>query len=69
MVKELCSQKRVLNLFCYTGSFSVYVVAGGASKVVSVDLSKTYLDWAERNMQLNFPEFSGHEVVHADVMQ
>jgi 23S rRNA (cytosine1962-C5)-methyltransferase len=69
MVKELCSQKRVLNLFCYTGSFSVYVVAGGAFKVVSVDLSKTYLDWAERNMQLNFPEFSGHEVVHADVMQ
>jgi 23S rRNA (cytosine1962-C5)-methyltransferase len=69
MVRDLSSQKRVLNLFCYTGSFSVYAAAGGASKVVSVDLSKTYLDWAERNMQLNFPAFRGHETVHADVKQ
>jgi 23S rRNA (cytosine1962-C5)-methyltransferase len=69
MVRELASGKRVLNLFCYTGSFSVYAAAGGASRVVSVDLSKTYLDWAERNMQLNFPGFPGHETVHVDVMQ
>jgi 23S rRNA (cytosine1962-C5)-methyltransferase len=69
MVKELSSQKRVLNLFCYTGSFSVYAAAGEASKVVSVDLSKTYLDWSERNMKLNFPAFSDHELVHADVKQ
>lgn len=69
MVRELADQKRVLNLFCYTGSFSVYAAAGKASKVVSVDLSKTYLDWAERNMQLNFPAFTGHETGHADVKQ
>jgi 23S rRNA (cytosine1962-C5)-methyltransferase len=53
MVKELCAGKRVLNLFCYTGAFSVYAAAGGASQVVSVDLSNTYLSWAEANMELN----------------
>lgn len=69
MVREVSSGKRILNLFCYTGSFSVYAAAGGASSIVSVDLSKTYLDWAERNMQLNFPAYRAHETVHADVIQ
>jgi 23S rRNA (guanine2069-N7)-methyltransferase len=58
MVKEESAGKKVLNLFCYTGSFSVYAAAGGASEVVSVDLSKTYLEWAKRNMALN--EFSNN---------
>jgi 23S rRNA (guanine2069-N7)-methyltransferase len=53
MVKNESAGKKVLNLFCYTGSFSVYAAAGGASEIISVDLSKTYLNWAERNMQLN----------------
>ena len=69
LVREEAANKRVLNLFCYTGSFSVYAAAGGASQVVSVDLSKTYLSWAQRNMQLNFPEFANHDIVHADVKQ
>lgn len=69
MVREQCKGKRVLNLFCYTGSFSVYAVAGGASEVVSVDLSKTYLAWAERNVVLNFPAYKQHKAVHADVLQ
>lgn len=69
MVKDLSEGKQVLNLFSYTGSFSVYAVAGKASKVVSVDLSKTYLNWAERNLKINFPEFKNHEMVHADVKQ
>lgn len=69
MVRELSNEKRMLNLFCYTGSFSVYGVAGKALKVVSVDLSKTYLNWAERNMQINSPEFKNHQLVHADVKQ
>jgi 23S rRNA (cytosine1962-C5)-methyltransferase len=69
MVKEICKGKNVLNLFCYTGSFSVYAASGGAAKVVSVDLSKTYLQWAERNMQLNFPLFENALFVHADVLQ
>jgi 23S rRNA (cytosine1962-C5)-methyltransferase len=69
MVKESAAGKGVLNLFCYTGSFSVYAAAGQASQIVSVDLSKTYLNWAERNMGLNFPGFNDHEIVHADVKQ
>ena len=68
MVRESANGKKVLNLFCYTGSFSVYAAAGGAAEVVSVDLSKTYLSWAERNMQLNFPSFHQHRIVHADVL-
>lgn len=53
MVREQSSGKRVLNLFCYTGSFSVYAAAGGALSTTSVDLSNTYLLWAERNFRLN----------------
>lgn len=56
-VREHSFGKRVLNLFCYTGSFSVYAAAGGAKEVTSVDLSGTYLGWAQRNMEAN--GFSG----------
>ncbi|MFQ3547145.1 MAG: class I SAM-dependent methyltransferase, partial [Termitinemataceae bacterium] len=45
--------KRVLNLFCYTGSFSVYAAHGGAVQVDSVDLSNTYLSWAAENFTQN----------------
>lgn len=69
MVREGADQKRVLNLFCYTGSFSVYAASGGAREIVSVDLSKTYLEWAEKNMALNFPAYPHHQLVHADVLQ
>jgi 23S rRNA (cytosine1962-C5)-methyltransferase len=69
MVREISAGKKVLNLFCYTGSFSVYAAAGQASHIVSVDLSKTYLDWADRNMHLNFPGLNNHKTVHADVKQ
>lgn len=66
MVKNEAAGRRVLNLFCYTGSFSVYAATGGAASVTSVDLSKTYLQWAEENMQLN--NVKGI-FVHADVKQ
>jgi len=70
MVRKEASNKKVLNLFCYTGSFSVYAAAGNASEVVSVDLSKTYLQWAEENMKLNgFNEPKKYKYLHADVMQ
>jgi 23S rRNA (cytosine1962-C5)-methyltransferase len=55
MVRAEAQDKKVLNLFCYTGSFSVYAAAGGAARVDSVDLSRTYLNWAEENMKLNMP--------------
>ncbi|HKO81582.1 MAG TPA: class I SAM-dependent methyltransferase, partial [Chitinophagaceae bacterium] len=69
-VKAESKDKKVLNLFAYTGSFSVYAAAGGASEVITVDLSKTYLNWAERNIQLNgFSDESKYKFIHADVLQ
>ena len=58
-----------MNLFAYTGSFSVYAAAGGADEVVTVDLSNTYLNWARRNMELNgFKENEKFQFVQADVI-
>ena len=69
-VKEECAGKKVLNLFAYTGSFSVYAAAGGAQEVVTVDLSNTYLEWAKKNFRLNgFEEFPTHQFIQADVLQ
>lgn len=53
MVAERCAGRRVLNVFCYTGSFSVYAATAGATLTRSVDLSNTYLQWAGRNLSLN----------------
>ncbi|UTY30631.1 class I SAM-dependent methyltransferase [Treponema putidum] len=53
MVTKEAKNKKVLNLFSYTGSFSVYAAKGGASSVDSVDLSNTYLNWAKENLKLN----------------
>lgn len=69
MVREQAAGKKVLNLFAYTGSFSVYAAAGGAESVVTVDLSNTYLNWARRNMELNgFKESEKFQFVQADVI-
>ena len=60
--------KRFLNLFCYTATASVHAAKGGARSTTSVDLSKTYLDWARRNLSLN--GFSDKQrLVHGDVME
>ena len=70
MVREQSRDKDVLNLFAYTGSFSVYAAAGGARSVKTVDLSKTYLQWARENMESNgFRDESRYSYVHADVKQ
>jgi 23S rRNA (cytosine1962-C5)-methyltransferase len=69
-VKTEVKEKKVLNLFSYTGSFSVYGASGKANEVVTVDLSKTYLDWAKRNMQLNgFADTNKYKFIQADVLQ
>ena len=70
MVRSEAKDKRFLNLFCYTGSFSVYAAAGEAATVTSVDLSKTYLSWAETNMAINLlKDPSKYFYIHADVKQ
>ena len=58
-----------LNLFCYTGSATVYAAAGGARSSVSVDLSNTYLDWAHDNLKLNGFGGAEHELHRADCLQ
>jgi len=70
MVRDQAKGKRVLNLFCYTGAFSVYAAAGGAKEVVSVDMSNTYLNWARKNMLENgFPEGDRYTYIRDDVMK
>jgi len=58
-----------LNLFCYTGSATVYAAAGGARTSVSVDLSNTYLDWARDNLELNGLRGPRHELERADCLE
>ena len=66
MVRDAAAGKRFLNLFAYTGSFTVYAAAGGASETVTVDLSPVYLEWAERNLELNGLAGPQHRLVRAD---
>ncbi|TVQ97652.1 MAG: hypothetical protein EA398_14280 [Deltaproteobacteria bacterium] len=83
-VRAQAAGAAVLNLFAYTGSFSVFAAAGGARSTMSVDLSNTYLDWAGRNLALNresipLPEdapegtppgdLAHHVLVRADVLR
>jgi len=68
-VKKESKGKKVLNLFAYTGSFSVYAAAGGADQVMTVDLSNTYLNWAKENMALNGFTGAQYSFVRADVLQ
>jgi 23S rRNA (cytosine1962-C5)-methyltransferase len=60
--------KRFLNLFGYTGAFSVYAAAGKAMTTTTVDLSNTYLEWAQRNMELNGLAGGKHDFVRDDAM-
>lgn len=69
MVRERAQGKRLLNLFAYTGSFSVYAAAGGARETLTMDLSNTYLDWAQRNMALNGFIGPEHRYERADVQE
>lgn len=66
-VRAEAAGKRFLNLFSYTGAFSVYAAAGGARETVTVDMSNTYLDWAGRNFGLNGMDIRQHRRIREDV--
>nr|WP_279029336.1 class I SAM-dependent methyltransferase [Snodgrassella alvi] len=68
-IGNIAAGKRFLNLFAYTGSFSVYAATGGALFSETVDLSNTYLQWAQRNFELNGLDMQAHQIVRADVFQ
>lgn len=59
---------RFLNLFCYTGSVTVHALRGGARRTVSVDLSATYLNWADRNLRRNGATGTDHRLIQGDVL-
>jgi len=70
IVRDSAKGKKVLNLFSYTGAFSVYAAAGGAVSTDSVDLSNTYLNWAKENFELNgFNVKGAHNFIRADVLE
>lgn len=67
MVAGLAPGRRVLNLFGYTGAISV-VAAKAGGRTTTVDLSNTYLEWAQRNFVLNGIDVRKHELVRADCL-
>lgn len=68
LLETLSKGKRVLNTFCYTGGFSIYALAGGATEVHSLDSSKQALDLTEENVRLNGFDSSKHRTIQADAV-
>lgn len=68
-VHDHAAGKEVLNLFCYTGAVTVQAALGGARRTVSVDLSNTYLSWAQRNLELNQLNLRNNELVEMDCLR
>ena len=69
MVRDQAQGKSFLNLFAYTGSFTVYAADGGATDTTTVDLSKNYLSWASENLKLNGLEGPQHRFVPSDSIE
>jgi 23S rRNA (guanine2445-N2)-methyltransferase / 23S rRNA (guanine2069-N7)-methyltransferase len=69
MIGDKARNKTFLNLFCYTGTASVYAALGGATATTSVDLSTTYIDWCRQNFELNDISSQRHRFIKADCLQ
>lgn len=69
MVGEMAKGKDFLNLFAYTGSATVHAALGQAKFTTTVDMSNTYLNWAEQNLLLNDIEGKQHKLIQADCLQ
>ncbi|WNC70449.1 bifunctional 23S rRNA (guanine(2069)-N(7))-methyltransferase RlmK/23S rRNA (guanine(2445)-N(2))-methyltransferase RlmL [Thalassotalea psychrophila] len=69
IVAKKSKGKSLLNLFAYTGSVSLQAAIAGAEKVTTVDMSKTYLDWAQDNFELNKLRGHKYEFIQADCLQ
>ncbi len=69
LVSTFCKNKRVLNLFAYTCSFSVHAALAGASFTKSVDMSNTYTTWGRNNLSLNSIPLKNNPVVRADCLK
>jgi len=69
IVRDNAMNAKVLNLFAYTGAFSVYAAAGFAENTTTVDMSNTYISWAQKNMELNNFTGKNHTYVNADALK
>jgi 23S rRNA (guanine2445-N2)-methyltransferase / 23S rRNA (guanine2069-N7)-methyltransferase len=69
LIMDSSSSKRFLNLFGYTAAASVHAAAGGALSTTTVDASKTYISWGEKNMELNGYSGMEHQFHRADCVQ
>lgn len=69
IVRKQVAGNHVLNLFAYTGSVSVAAALGNAKSVTTVDMSNTYLSWAEENFKLNRISLENHEFIRANIME
>lgn len=69
LLETYSAHRRVLNMFCYTGGFSVYALRGGAELVHSVDSSSKAIDLTRANVELNFPGDSRHEAFAVDAFK
>jgi len=68
LLGQMSKGKDFLNLFAYTGSATVHAGLGGARSTTTVDMSRTYLEWAERNLRLNGLTGRPHRLMQADVL-
>ncbi|MEY8193952.1 MAG: bifunctional 23S rRNA (guanine(2069)-N(7))-methyltransferase RlmK/23S rRNA (guanine(2445)-N(2))-methyltransferase RlmL [Cycloclasticus sp.] len=68
-IYQQANGKQFLNLFAYTGTASVHAILGGATTSTTVDMSKTYLDWAQKNFELNEIKSDKHQLVRANCME
>jgi 23S rRNA (guanine2069-N7)-methyltransferase / 23S rRNA (guanine2445-N2)-methyltransferase len=69
MIGEMAKGKRFLNLFCYTGAATVQAAIGGATSSLSIDMSNSYLEWAERNFALNNMDTGHHQLLRDDCLE
>lgn len=69
MITTMVNGKRFLNLFCYTATATVHAALAGADSSVSVDMSNTYLDWAEENFSANNINSERHELIQGDCVK
>ena len=69
LVRQYSKGRKVLNTFCYTGGFSVAALAGGATEVVSIDLSERAVKLADENVRLNFGEAAPHQAIACNAVE
>ncbi len=69
LLRDLAYGRHFLNLFAYTGTATVYAAAGAAASTTTVDMSRTYLDWARKNLALNGYSDARHHYIQADCLE